>query len=984
MDRTVVTLLGAASIRRGGADEPLPADRRGCLLAYLACDGGWVDRDRLALLFWPDAGEGDAKRNLRQLLARTRRLGLAPELEASVKALRWPVDSDVERFRRALGAGDHDAACDLWRGPLLQGHNVYDVGAFDAWLEVERERIHGAFHDAALRAAEAALEAGAAERACALLGRLLDREPLAEDVLLSYLRALAEAGRRDAALSAYDRFAERLADELGLEPLDETTALVALVRRGGVPLRRRPSAPSPRAPQATLTPPRLVGRDAELAALRGAAAPVTLVTGEPGVGKTRLLREAVTPALWAAATEGLEGVPYHPLVSVLRRDPALASDLGPHREDLARLVPDLFPDVIPAQLDPTTGKGRLLEALARALAAAPGPLVLDDLQWADDATLEFLHYLAQRGTRLYGAYRSDETRPALRRTLDALRDRGTLQLVELEPLAEADVRSLLADLTGTGSGPELFSRWLWTRSGGNTMFALETLRALFDAGALRVGDDGWETDVDELTSDYGELDVPPAVVPVIRRRLAHLAPATLRVLEAAAVAGPPFGARRLAAITGLSHVAIADALDAAERAGFVTGGAFRHDLLRQSLYQGIAGERRRVLHALVAEGTSDRDPGVAAEHWAVAGEPSRARRAWCDLAERLRNRGLQVDAAAVLARALERSDPGIDRAWLQVALANAERELGRFEGAERLLAQASAVTSDDASFHLATAIATAALRVVQGRLVDADGVLAASTGLVSHVDDEVARLDHVMLRARVAKQLVRTEEAIALLTPEIERLRARPASVRLCQFVTSLGALYDDLGRNDEALPLHREAFDLAAALGARYHQVDIAINLVFCLADLGRLDDAHAFGSEALDLGDYDNVAVLRNNVASVAFSAGRFEAALEHYEPLQREAAQPYLRALAFARSAEASAALGREAGVPDLIERALDALDDTDYPVAVARVAAATLAHGTDAQVERLRRTVPTLDAEAIPAHQRAAVVRLWRERLGVTPT
>ena len=983
----MVTLLGAASVRRAGVATPLPADRRGCLLAYLAFESGWVDRDRLALLFWPDASEHEAKRNLRQLLARTRRLDLAEGLETSAKALRWLVDSDVARFRRALGSGDHAAACDLWSGPLLAGHNVYDVGAFDAWLEVERERLQSAYHDAVVRAARVALEQGTAARASQHLGRLLDLEPLAEDVLQPYLRALAMAGRRDAAIAAYERFAQRLEEELGLEPLDETKGIVALVRSGGGVRAHAPAAapaPAPSVPRATLVPPRVIGRDAEARAIAGSTAPVTLVSGEPGIGKSRLLREAVGHGVWAVAVEGLDGLPYHPVVALVRRHPDLATGSGPYREDLARLVPEMFPDVVPAPLDPATSKGRLVEAIARALDAAPGPLVLDDLQWADTATLELVSYLAQRGSKVYGAFRNDEAGPALRRTLDALRNRDALRLIELAPLAEGEVRALLADLTGRPSGPELFARWLWRRSGGNAMFALETLRALFDAGVLRVGADGWETDVDDLTSDYGELDVPPAVLPVIQRRLTYVEPETARVLEAAAVTGPPLDARRLAAIAGLSPVATADALDAAERAGFVAGGAFRHDLLRQALYQGVAPTRRRLLHTLAAEAAGAREPGVAAEHWALADEPTRAREAWCALAERLRNLGLQVDAATVLERALARTHAGVDRAWLQVSLANAERERGRLEAAETLLADAVRTPHDDPALHLATAIARVALLLVQGRLGEADTVLEASRALVQRVGDEVARLDHVMLRARVAKQSVRTEEAIALLAPEVERLRQGPATVRLCQFVTSLGALYDDLGRNEDALPLHREAFDLAATLGARYHQVDIAINLVFCLADLGRLDEAYTFGSEAIALGAYDNVAILRNNVASVAFSAGRFAAALEQYEPLQGEVDQPFLRAIALGRSAEACAALGRHADVPALIDRALEALDTTDYPVAVARVLAATLAHGSDAQVARLRQAVPTLDPEAIPAHQREAVVRLWRERVGVTPT
>ena len=978
-----VTLLGACDVSARGTTQPLPKDRRGCLLAYLAVEGGWVDRDRIALLFWPESSEHDAKRNLRQLLARTRRLPVAATLEATVDALRWQVDSDVARFKRALGRGDHDAASELWSGPLLAGFSVYDVGAFDDWLELERERLHAAFHDAVVRTANAANEAGAFDRASRLLGRLLELEPLAEDVVQPYVRALALSGRRDAALAAFDRFAERLQEELGLEPLATTRELVALVRSTGTPSAASVATPAPSAPTGTLRPPRLVGREVEAATLTRSEAPITLVAGEPGVGKSRLLHDVVGHALWTSAVEGLDGIPYHPIVALLRRTPTLVAGLGPYAEDVARLIPELLPDVVPAVIDPETGKGRLVESLARAIEASPDALVIDDLQWADPATLELVAYLAQRGTRLFGAYRPGEVGPALRRLLEALRGRDALQVVELAPLDEAGVRSLLADLTGSVAGPELFSRWLWRRSGGNAMFALETLRALFEAGVLRATDDGWETDVDDLTRDYGELDVPPAVAEVIRRRLGRLGPATVRLLEVAAVHGSAFDARRLTGIAGLSPAATADALGEAERAGFVTAGTFRHDLLRQALYDDIAPERRRLLHALAADALGDADPGVIAEQWYRAGEASRARDAWCAQATTLRVRGLQLDACAVLERALERFGTGPDRAWLLVSLANAQRERSLPGAAQATLDEALATPHDDPDLRLAAAIARASLLMVQGRLSEADEVLSASRPLARHADDD-ARLDHVMLQARVAKHLVRIDDAIALLEPELAALRRGPPTVRLCQFVTSLGALRDDQGDNAAALPLHREAYALADALGARYHQVDIAINLVFCLADLGRFEEAEAVGIEALALGAYDNVAILRNNVASVAFSAGHFDAALEQYQVLQRERDQPFLRAVALARSAEALARLGRPDGIPALLDDAIAALDDTDYAVAVARVVSAVLELGDDEQVGRLRERVPRLDPDAIPAHQRDEVLRRWRERIGVTAT
>lgn len=963
-------LLGGAVLGDRASGSAIPADRRGCLLAYLASEGGWVDRNRLALLFWPDTEESMAKRNLRQLLLRVKRLPLEPLLEANDDALRWQVTCDVGEFRRALAAGDTEAAVALYRGPFMDGFAVHDVGGVDTWIASERDRLHAAYHGACMREAAALLSAGDFPRAAELLSRLLAMDPMAEDALDALVRALYLSGRRDAAVAAYERFAAGLATEMGLEPMDETRSLIELVRRGD------PVAPPP-APETAgsrgfehlLRPSRLAARDAEKRALRTVKAALVVVSGEPGVGKTALLKEVAPGALWCGATEGLERLPYHPLAALARARPDLAASLGPYREDLARLVPELAPELKPAPLEPQAAKGRLAEAFALLVKASGQPLVIDDLQWADAATLETLVYLANRGVKAFAAYRSGEASRELSETLGALRARGSLTEVPVEPLEEEAVRAMIGHLMGRAEGPPAFAKRLWHRSGGNPLFVLETLRSLFEAGILTADERGWHTPVDEVTVDYSELDVPLAVSEVIERRLARLEEPTVRVLEVAALSRSRWDSRLLARVTGLSLHAVARALDEANSTGFLSSGAFAHDVLRQAVEGRIPASTRQVLHAQLAEALGgDADPGVLAEHWWRAGEASRARVAWLQQAAAMRVGGLQVDAVAVLSAALARLPEGADAHWIALSLAEALREAGRPDEAIAHLEAVERAGPVAPALRFKTALVRAWLSLHHGSLEETHAILESVRYLNELVEDENLRLDYVILRSQVAKDQQQLDEAIAAIEPPLTRLRQAPASLRLVQFLTSLAALYDDTGRSEEALDLHLEALALAKALGSNYHQIDASLNLLFCYADLGRPREAVAVAEDALKLGDYDNVPILRINLAANLFQAGAFEEALVHYALLAEADSRPHLKLIALARSAECHAELGDTGQVGPLLDAALDAVSATDFAVSHGATAIAVYRFGDQQQVERLRALLPDLDAERLPPHQR----------------
>ncbi len=977
----IVRLLGGDDA--GG--EQLPADKRGALLAYLAYDGGWLNRERLAFLFWPDTDEAGARRNLRQLLNRVRALHLSVPPEIETQRLRWTVPTDVAAFRQAYARQTWAEVIALYRGELLQGFPLDGASGFGAWLELERENLRQAYRRAVERAAEALEEAGDHAAAAELLTPLLNGEELAEEALQAYMRNAYLAGQRDHALAAYRRFAARLEDELALEPLDATRELADTITRAAPVTGLAPApAPAVRTPLTVQRPPRVVGREAEARQARTAATPVVLLRGEAGVGKSRLMEELAPGA--AARTvrclEGLRSVPYQPIVELARGSMTAGLDLsslGDYRDDLARLLPEALPAQRPPPADPATAKARLLEALARflelAFQGAEGrfDLLFDDLQWADDGTLELLSFLAsRRRLRLLGAFRRFEEGPRLSATLAALRSDHALTVVELEPLGEPELRRLLAELIGVDEGPAAFSQWLHKSSAGNVMFALETLKSLFEAGVLRLGEAGWSTELDAITRDYSELETPRAIAEVVERRAGRLSSEALRAVQAAAVMGQDLDPATVARAVGLSEWAALDAFDELERSGMLAGNAFRHDLLRQSVYRNLPQARRRLLHGRVAQVLdAGEQPIVVSEHLLAAGEFGRAASLQLGAISELERLGLTEQATALLETSIatiERESPGHEALLrLRAGLAGAYRTAGH---AERSLAQAEAVLAEATDpYLLASALETkAGLQLGSGQLEEALGTAQRAQELAERVGAERLARSASVLVASVAYYQGRFDDALEIVKRNVEALRADGTDIDLASQLTSLGAIHDDLGRHEEALGAHQEALGIAQRLRSKFVQVNVAMNLLQCLMALGRPEEALGVAREALALGRFDSTATLRNNFAASLMDLGRLDEAEAEFAVQLEEVSDPTLRALALARLARIHHARGRHAQAREALEQALEQARLTDYPVARVSVARSLVDVGDEALQRELPDLLLGLDDKSLPPELR----------------
>ncbi len=412
------------------------------------------------------------------------------------------------------------------------------------------------------------------------------------------------------------------------------------------------------------------------------------VSGEPGVGKTRLVTEVAAQlhdegamVLMGRCDEDL-GVPYQPFVEVLRHfvnhwpDGDLAPHLGRFGGDLARLIPDLPERAgeLPPRLrsDEESERLRLFEAVAAWLAAIsaehPVFLVLDDLHWAAKPTLLMLRHLLrspeEMAALVVGTYRDtdlDRTHP-LAEMLADLRRGGEVTRVALRGLDAAEVRAFLESAAGHALDQpgEALADALHAETEGNAFFLEEVILHLTEAGTIyQDGEGRWTSDLTSI-DDFG---IPEGIREVVGRRLSRLSEEANDVLGKAAVLGPEFEVSVLAEMAGGSD--LLGPLEEAERTGLLIDAgsespayAFTHALVRQTLTEELSTARRQQYHlaaadALEARGANPSAVVVHLRHAGVAAEPERVVNATLAAAESARSQHAWEEATGHWEAALD-------------------------------------------------------------------------------------------------------------------------------------------------------------------------------------------------------------------------------------------------------------------------------------------------------------------------------------------
>ena len=619
-------LLGAPCLVVGERRIALSA-KDAALLCLIALAGP-IRPDRVATLLWPNAGAKQADTSLRQRLYRLRR-------DAGLRLLGGGIGLQLQEtvhtdLAQGLAQIEHDEHAPLEE--LLGDLDFDELPELAEWLRQERRRWQEQCTGALAAAAARCEDEGAVARGLVYAQRLVERDPLAEHGQRRLMRLHYLRGDRAAAIATFERFEQRLKDELGTRPSAETIELLATIERGGAALPVRRAT----APAGLLRPPRLIGRDRELQALAQAWASrrAFLRIGEAGIGKSRLLQEFCagrTGVVGVQARPGDAGIAYAVLARLLRA--VLAAHplpLQPARtRELALVLPELGPAVTLAGAAQKLLLQRSVEAtLVDALAHGLQALVVDDLHFADEASVEFLQSLLQAEALAalhWGfAQRPAEAGGAAERLRAALEEVARLETGVLQPLDLAQLADLVESIGLAELSAERLAPALLRHTGGNPLFALETLKDLVlsgDAAAIERG---------------GRLPQPVTVGALVERRLGQLSSEALRLVRVAALAraGVQRRARRRRA-----RGAPARHRRALARAR-VGAAAARRRLrprpdLRGRARLGAAADRR-LLHKRIALHLAARAvlPERTAPHWAGAGEWQRAGEAYAAAARR--------------------------------------------------------------------------------------------------------------------------------------------------------------------------------------------------------------------------------------------------------------------------------------------------------------------------------------------------------------
>ena len=936
MTRLKIWLFGPPRIELEGAPVEVDTRKAIALLAYLSVTGRPHGRDALAALLWPDLNQDRARAALRRTLSALRKglggVGLAAG-RSRVSLEFEDMWMDTARFHelvRAARAHQHHAAeacrqcisdlgeaAELSRGDFMSGFFLRDSPEFEDWMFFQSEELRRDVGEALERLVTALIGAGELGSAIDIARRWLQLDSLHEPAHRALMRLYAWKGLRSKALSQYRECVLVLDSELGVPPLEETAALYRAIESGRLEAPALASQPPPKGPaEPPVAPPPLrierllVGREGDLRELLEAFADASLhgrflvVEGEAGVGKSSLveaalgrLREQGAATLSARCYPGEQDLALAPISQLLRtalkQDQTWAMELPTGwAQEAARLVPELAElrseATPPPPGDEAAGRIRLYEGIAAALDAAcrgsgPGAIFVDDLHWADDASLDFmsylLHRLRERQLLVLTAWRREEVPPGHRLALmlaeAALTGSGAS--IALQRLGRAHIAQLVNALA-PGAGEDLVNR-LYAETDGLPFFVMEYL------AALPASDEGEE-----------QWPLPRGIRDLLQARLAPLSQVGRQLLGAAAVMGGSFELDSVRSVSGRSEDEAVGALEEVIERGFVVEQSasdsdplydFSHDKVRELVYEQTSAARRRLLHARVAatlaggvrRGTGSGRPGVVAHHYQAAGDLAEAAEWYLRAGDEARNLYANGEAMSHYGAALAYGHPRIGD--LHEAMGDLHTLAGEYRQAlDSYEAAASHPSSSSPSPSSAPVLAR-----IEHKIGNVHHRVGKWDLADSHYEAALSSTPEDALRARITADQSLTAHrrgddprAIEFGREALRLAEGTEDLIALAQAHNILGMV---AGGGPDAVTELAISLGYAEAAGDPAARVAALNNLALAHRAAGDAAHARELTERALalcaTLGDRHREAALRNNLADLLHGVGRHGEAME-----------------------------------------------------------------------------------------------------------
>jgi DNA-binding SARP family transcriptional activator/tetratricopeptide (TPR) repeat protein len=825
-----LSLAKEARICAADGHEIVLTDRYAALLALLAVEGPH-SRARILELLWPSERAEVSGNRLRQRLFNLRRACGHPVVVGQATLSLSP-----------------DLVHDLADADTLLGTlHLNELPVLDEWLQAERQRRVARHRERLCRHLQDSESRQEWDAALSLAHSLLLLDPLSEDAHRRLIRMQYLRGDHAAARLAFDHCAQLLKEELGASPSAETLQLLASLQRAVVPAAGTAVAAVRRqVPVSVLRPPRLVGRVAEWSwlALCWDTPCIALVLADGGMGKSRLLadfaaarRQPDQKILLVGARPGDARLPCATISRVLRellRDRPMTLPEGV-RGELARLLPEFGIPGPATAADRSRFVNALLSTLSLAHQQGLTAVMVDDLQWADDGSIELLEQLcADVPLRWIFAMRPAELSASAGKWIESLQTDRLAQAQRLEPLTLPQVAELLASLDLAEVGAPTWAEALHRRTGGNPQYLLECVKALLSqAGAV----------------DLPGLATLPASSQLIQLRLSRLSPPSVKLARCAAVAGPDFSAALASGVLHVDALDLTDAWNELEAAQVLRDGAFAHDLIYEAVLASVPAPIARELHLAMAAclEAAREEPARIAAHWLEGGHALNAAPHLVMAAEAAKARLRFTESADAYERAAEIYEAAGHPAAFDTYYSAADA-LTRVYGGERFARQAAALErlARTDSQRARAGVARSAVEGEAGRFDEAERIAEQSLEPAQRSGEREAESElEWTLGAmcwedrRIAGAVRHIERSLALHQALEPQWRQFDHVDGLMKRMQGLGTMLRATGRFSESLHHLQEAWHTGIRLGQAPIMLTTSAELAITQVQIGNLPAA-------------------------------------------------------------------------------------------------------------------------------------------------